>query len=643
MTPSVPSFQKLAVCALVALAPLTAQEPAAEAAPRPRFTPVDAVRAEWARQVPDIAPEARDLFSEADEARFVLTLKRIGAPGCPDLLPPELDRPTEEAWIAKAKTARTPQERFTALHFLNRLKSRQAFLALEGLGAEDAKAWPAALHLEHAVATARINGSTAPASLRAFLNGLGEAGGIDEVRIASAQLRLVLAGVEKVLLDPLPPTPGAVLAMMDAWNRATLEQRQARPGYEAFLEAPARHLPVIGLKDEVPSEAALTCLMQRWFEGLPEKAPLTAWPVLQTSLEGLDDLPLAWRLAAVGALGKFPSQVEAIAWASKLADREKDPRILGALLPSLRKLSPEEADALRERLLAGKDPVARAAALEDCPRLPGRLAELQKLIWNDPEIDAFQAFVSGLKRWGTPPEVQAALLKPSLQHPTWIRRFEAWKALRPSDPDLPWPSAPRDTPADAALRAEAEALAGKGAPVRFRITYEGGRSLVMRLDPAVAPINVANLARLARRGYFDGQLVPRVVPDFVVQMGSPLSTMDGGPGYAVRCENSLDWYGPGSVGMALSGKDTGGSQFFITTNATPHLTGKYTRMGEVEAPEQALPLLDALELNARIERVEVLAEPRPGATPKATPRKAAPQKAAKAKAAPRSKAKPRRK
>ena len=82
--------------------------------------------------------------------------------------------------------------------------------------------------------------------------------------------------------------------------------------------------------------------------------------------------------------------------------------------------------------------------------------------------------------------------------------------------------------------------------------------------------------------------------------------MDGGPGHTVRCENSLNWYGPGSVGMALSGKDTGGSQFFITTNATPHLTGRYTRVGQVEAPDRALKLLDGLELGARIVRVQVL-------------------------------------
>ena len=119
-------------------------------------------------------------------------------------------------------------------------------------------------------------------------------------------------------------------------------------------------------------------------------------------------------------------------------------------------------------------------------------------------------------------------------------------------------------------------------------------------------MNVANLVLLARQGFFNGRRVPRVVPDFVVQMGSPSDTMDGGPGYTVRCENSLTWYGPGSVGMALAGKDTGGSQFFITTNATPHLTGKYTRLGEVEDLDRAMELLDDLELGAQIVSIKVL-------------------------------------
>jgi cyclophilin family peptidyl-prolyl cis-trans isomerase len=153
---------------------------------------------------------------------------------------------------------------------------------------------------------------------------------------------------------------------------------------------------------------------------------------------------------------------------------------------------------------------------------------------------------------------------------------------------------------------EAIRLAERGQPVRLRVSLSGTRSVTLRLDPHVAPMNVANLVLLAREGYFNGRLVPRVVPDFVVQMGSPFDTMDGGPGYTVRCENSLDWYGPGSVGMALSGKDTGGSQFFITTNATPHLTGRYTRLGEVEDLDHAMAILDDLELGAEIVSITVL-------------------------------------
>ena len=159
---------------------------------------------------------------------------------------------------------------------------------------------------------------------------------------------------------------------------------------------------------------------------------------------------------------------------------------------------------------------------------------------------------------------------------------------------------------DKALLAEATKLAARGKPVRVRITFSGKRSVTLKLDPTVAPMNVANLVLLAKRHFFDGHLVPRVVPDFVVQMGSPYDTMDGGPGYSVRCEDSTTWYGPGSVGMALAGKDTGGCQFFITTNATPHLTGKYTRVGEVADPDHDLKILDDLELGAKIESVRVV-------------------------------------
>jgi cyclophilin family peptidyl-prolyl cis-trans isomerase len=586
-----------------------------------RFTPTDALKAEWARQAPALV--GQDLPAE-DRARLDLTLRRIGAPGAPPLLPPELEQPTAEAWVAKARAARTPEERFTALFFLNRLKSPLAFSALEGLAAADAENWPRHLHLENAVATARINGSPAEAGVRAFLDGLAVAGKVEPIRLQAAQLRLNLAGVEKVLLDPLDATPQAVLAMMEAWNRTPLEQRERHPKYRDFLASPLKNLDVIGLKATpatdpavhsqpfgavLPSYTAFELLMARWIEGLPDPAPAEAWPLLRTVLGSLDDVAPSWRWAALQALPRFRGP-GATGLARQLA-KHKDPRVLWQLLPGLRKLDPAAADALRDRLLFGKQAVARGIAIEDLARLPAKLKELVKLVAQDGELDGLQALLQALDRWNLPPEPRKALLLPFLQNPDWSKRYEAWKALVKLDPQTPWPTTPAADTADLAILEVAEQLLLAASPVRIQLTFNGGRRVVLHLDPAVAPMNVANLKLLVQKGHLNGRLVPRVVPDFVVQMGSPYDTMDGGPGYSVRCENSLDFYTPGSVGMALSGKDTGGCQFFITLNATPHLTGRYTRLGEVEHPDAALPLLDQLELGARIEKAELLGEQAP--------------------------------
>ena len=286
--------------------------------------------------------------------------------------------------------------------------------------------------------------------------------------------------------------------------------------------------------------------------------------------------------------------------------KHKDPRVLWHLLPGLRKLDPAAADELRERLMLGKDAVARGIAIEDLGRPPARLRDLVRLVASDGELDGLQALIPALERWNLPPESRGALLRPFLESPSWSKRFEAWKALRRIDPATPWPGEPRPAAVDQTILDEAARLLEADRPVRIQLSFNGGRKVVLSLDPRRAPMNTANLKLLAQKGYYNGRLVPRVVPDFVIQMGSPYDTMDGGPGYTVRCEDDLSFYGPGSVGIALSGKDTGGCQFFITLNATPHLTGRYTRVGELEDPDRALPLLDRLELGARIEKAEVL-------------------------------------
>ena len=96
-----------------------------------------------------------------------------------------------------------------------------------------------------------------------------------------------------------------------------------------------------------------------------------------------------------------------------------------------------------------------------------------------------------------------------------------------------------------------------------------------------APITAWNFLNLARSGYYRNTRFHRVVPNFVAQDGDPRDDGNGGPGYAIRDEMNRHRYERGAVGMALSGPDTGGSQYFITHSPQPHLDGHYTVFGRV--------------------------------------------------------------
>jgi cyclophilin family peptidyl-prolyl cis-trans isomerase len=124
----------------------------------------------------------------------------------------------------------------------------------------------------------------------------------------------------------------------------------------------------------------------------------------------------------------------------------------------------------------------------------------------------------------------------------------------------------------------------------------------LRLLGDEAPGTVRNFVTLARKGYYDGLTFHRVVPDFVTQGGCPRGDGWGGPGYSIRCEINPVPYRRGTVGMALAGKDTGGSQFFICHSPQPHLDGRYTVFGEVV---DGMEIVDLLQEGDRILRVEI--------------------------------------
>jgi peptidyl-prolyl cis-trans isomerase B (cyclophilin B) len=96
-----------------------------------------------------------------------------------------------------------------------------------------------------------------------------------------------------------------------------------------------------------------------------------------------------------------------------------------------------------------------------------------------------------------------------------------------------------------------------------------------------APNTVANFEKLAKSGFYDGLTFHRVIPEFVIQGGCPKGNGTGGPGYTIKCEINPHKHGTGALSMAHAGKDTGGSQFFITHSPQQHLDGVHTVFGKV--------------------------------------------------------------
>jgi len=115
------------------------------------------------------------------------------------------------------------------------------------------------------------------------------------------------------------------------------------------------------------------------------------------------------------------------------------------------------------------------------------------------------------------------------------------------------------------------------------IDTEGRGLIEVELLGPDAPLTVANFLRLVARRFFDGNRWHRVVPNFVVQDGDPRGDGFGSPGGAIRDEINRNRYDAPMLGMALSGPDTGMSQWFINLSAQPHLDGTYTVFGKVVA------------------------------------------------------------
>lgn len=126
--------------------------------------------------------------------------------------------------------------------------------------------------------------------------------------------------------------------------------------------------------------------------------------------------------------------------------------------------------------------------------------------------------------------------------------------------------------------------------------------IVIRLFVDEAPGSVANFVHLARTGYFDKKFFHRVVPNFVIQAGCNRGDGWGSEDYSIRSEFSERKYRTGSVGMASAGKDTEGTQWFITHSPTPHLDGRYNIFAEVD---QGMEVVHQIQVGDRILGVDL--------------------------------------
>jgi peptidyl-prolyl cis-trans isomerase B (cyclophilin B) len=118
---------------------------------------------------------------------------------------------------------------------------------------------------------------------------------------------------------------------------------------------------------------------------------------------------------------------------------------------------------------------------------------------------------------------------------------------------------------------------------------------------ADAPNTVKNFVDLSQKGFYDGLIFHRVIPNFMVQGGCPQGSGTGGPGYKINCELNDNKHEAGSLSMAHAGRNTGGSQFFICHSPQKHLDGVHTVFGKTSD----MDVVNAIQKGDKIVSVKI--------------------------------------
>lgn len=470
------------------------------------------------------------------------------------------------------------------------------------LDAPDAEArWRAAYAL------ARIGG---PGAVQALLPLLSDS----DDRVRASAVRVMRAPLVDSAVVRSAALPALVAAARDTHPHVRINALRLLPGYREPARTGDVLLQLLDDPDPGVAVAAAQALGEAGERSATARLRAVALDVgrpdgLRTaalhSLVRVDALPAvdvanAWSDSARWILRYHASRaLGATAWstaAGTLQRLARDPHYLVAAeaLGAIRAAADTVLDLRRTWIegLGAAHPLVRAAAARGLGRHGA--ADLDVLLHSydrarsDSVPDAALATVEALGRLagvGVPVE-RPFFARFAAGGPPTDPRVHRAIIERIGPPPAAWPAPvsrvvprPFDFYRDVAHRLLAPAIAGEDLPLVAIGTPHG--DIVLELSPADAPLTVHNFLALVEAGYYRDTRWHRVVPNFVIQDGDPRGDGSGGPGWAIRDEINPLHYGRGTLGMALSGPDTGGSQFFITHSPQPHLDGGYTVFGRV--------------------------------------------------------------
>jgi len=322
--------------------------------------------------------------------------------------------------------------------------------------------------------------------------------------------------------------------------------------------------------------------------------------IVLSSLEADSNWTVRATLAEV--LGSLPGSAALERLRGMLKDEDK--RVWPAAMRALVRLKAPDASAVAVERLKDADFAVRSAAADLVRQLKpdggvAALREAYKIGMSDVAYSARASALDALAAYGGNEAIE--MLKAALSDTEWAVRVKAVQLLAGLDKSTDYRPQARPVPGPAPAAYDDPTLMQP--PFSPHVFIETARGTIeFELAVLDAPQTARNFMQLARKGFYNGLAIHRVVPNFVVQDGDSRGDGEGGPGYTIRDELNERPFLRGTVGMALSWKDTGGSQFFITHSPQPHLDARYTAFGHVV---NGMDVVDRIQQGDLIERIRV--------------------------------------